>query len=228
VVSKGQEHEKGTIFDNTPPEYRFLRVGQDATLKCTVAVQENNQYVFWTKDDNQITNYTSDGGQTNVKNEHSFSIDESNSLNIKNVQSQHTGRYACNVLTYEGYKHSTIVLKIIKEKPKIMRSPRSKSARQGQEILFRCNVRGNPMPNITWAHKGLTVDPKRRGDLSSSRYITTTRVSSMSLISATLKITDVRNKDEGEYTCHAQNNVGKDTGNVLSKPFEVFLLLISV
>ena len=231
IVSKGTENEKRTIFDNTPPEYRFLRVGQDETLKCTIAIQENNPYVFWTKDDTKIINYTSDGGLTNVKNEHSFFIDESNTLTIRNVQSKHSGRYSCNVQTYDGYKHSTIVIKINKEKPKILKRPRSKSARKGQDIRFRCTVRGNPMPNITWAHKGLTIDPERQIGLSSSRYITTTRVSSMSLISASLTIRDVKNEDEGEYNCHAQNDVGNAIGNLILKQFDVFhfvILLISV
>ena len=165
--------------------------------------------MFWTKSTEKVSNSIDNNLSKGIPKDVRYSIDEQNSLTIRNVRSKDVGSYSCNVVNDNGYRHNTIILNISQQSPEIRRKPRDKSARSQQDVQFRCHVSGYPEPSIMWLHNGSPITQKKD---SITRYKTTSFVSSTSLISASLTIKDVRKSDEGEYTCMAQNDMGKDTG----------------
>ena len=215
VIAKTQESDV--------PQYQILQFGQDATLKCTAADRESAQDAFWTKSGGTSTDSVKRDLLKDFPKDLRYSVSDENSLTIRNIKSKDVGSYSCNVLTKSGYKHNTIILNISQQSPKIRRKPRSKSARSGQDVEFRCLVSGYPEPSITWLHDELPISSEKLKH-GSKRYKTKSYVSSTSLISASLTIKNVKKADQGEYTCLAQNEVGKDRGklmNILWKILEI-------
>ena len=189
------------------PEYKIVPFGKDISLECTVAIGQPKKHIFWTKIEGVTTNKT-------LKIIPSIQVDNTNSLNIRNVKTKDIGRYSCNLITQNGHlwKQNTIILSILKEKPKIWGlGPRSKSARNGQTVHFRCMVKGYPSPTITWSRDDIPIDSKNE-DLMSNRYIATSYVNSMSLMVGSLKINQVQHIDKGKFTCSAKNHQGIDAG----------------
>lgn len=194
------------------PQYQIVQFGQDTRLECSsvTSAEEFTQNVYWTKRRDKSSNSITYDLFKDIPKDLRYIVDEKDySLTIRNIKSKDVGSYTCNVLNKNGYNQNTIILNISKQRPEIRRKPRSKSARSEQNIKFRCRVSGYPEPSITWLHNGLPISSEK--DVN-TRYQTTSFVSSTALISASLVIKNVKKSDQGEYTCLAQNDIGKDRG----------------
>ena len=208
------------------PQYQIVQFGQDTILSCISSDGNNSENVFWTKSARKSSNSIESDFSKDFTKDVRYSVDEDHSLTIRNVRSKDVGSYSCNVVTENGYRHNTIILNISQQSPEIRRKPRPKSARSNQDIQFRCLISGYPEPSIRWLHNGSAIIPEKDGN---TRFKTTSFVSSTSLISASLKIKNVKKSDEGEYTCLAQNKKGKDRGKKIvanfTKSTEYFTVL---
>ncbi|XP_022085528.1 leucine-rich repeat and immunoglobulin-like domain-containing nogo receptor-interacting protein 4 [Acanthaster planci] len=98
---------------------------------------------------------------------------------------------------------------LICKKPKIAKIKRLITAEWGKSAILPCNATGIPEPNLSWTNpQGGFVTHKR-----------TERVAQQ--IDGSLRISEVREEDTGNYTCYAQNGEGTDLARILlivSKP----------
>ena len=202
------------------PRYQIVQFGQDTILDCISSDGNNSENVFWTKSARKSSNSIESDFSKDFTKDVRYSVDEDHSLTIRNVRSKDVGSYSCNVVTENGYRHNTIILNISQQSPEIRRKPRPKSAKSEQDIQFRCLVSGYPEPSIRWLHNGSPIIQEKDGN---TRFKTTSFVSSTSLISASLKIKNVKKSDEGEYTCLAQNDMGKDRGKEIATKITKFI-----
>ena len=81
--------------------------------------------------------------------------------------------------------------------PSIVSPPKSMVVNETSVASFRCEVKGNPAPRVTWL--------KQNFSLSRDRRILQSR--------GGLMIRDVKSQDGGEYTCEARNILGVVTSS---------------
>ena len=81
--------------------------------------------------------------------------------------------------------------------PRFVEKPRHLHLRQGQHALFECQVKGYPVPMVTWLFNGESLSDK-------------ILYSSVTLPGGIHKlwIKECCVEDEGEYTCYATNTFG--------------------
>ena len=85
--------------------------------------------------------------------------------------------------------------------PSITRPPSDKTVIFGGNATLMCRAEGIPKPHITWLNNlGITADTDPR----------TTVLSTGDLL-----IQNIQLKDAGRYVCVAENNLGKDTAQVI-------------
>lgn len=77
--------------------------------------------------------------------------------------------------------------------PEITEAPKDTEAVDDQDIKMTCKVLGAPKPNVKWIHNGK--------ELTDGRYTI--------LEHGDLSISKVQFDDRGNYTCYAENKLGK-------------------
>ncbi|XP_072561163.1 uncharacterized protein [Paramormyrops kingsleyae] len=82
--------------------------------------------------------------------------------------------------------------------PSVMLWPKLVTAVLGSRVTLHCQVSGYPLPRITWSKQGRSVQTGGRVTLGISN--------------ATLYFSSVKAYDEGSYTCHATNTIGRAQG----------------
>ena len=81
--------------------------------------------------------------------------------------------------------------------PEISKTLEGLTTVEGQDVIFSCEVEGNPSPNVTW-----TKNEQRLNFTANSRL-----AASSTNNNHTLTITDVHRSDAGQYKCVANNSV---------------------
>ena len=81
--------------------------------------------------------------------------------------------------------------------PEITTRPRSVRVAEGGIIEMTCVAEGAPYPAITWWNNNRIVSPNPRVSVSNTGQH--------------LRIQDIETYDAGEYTCAAENGVGRRT-----------------
>lgn len=88
------------------------------------------------------------------------------------------------------------------DQPEIAVHPKAHTEIEGNDVIFSCNVSGNPVPTISWRKNGLSIN-------KSDNY----RIS-LSQDNKQLTIWNLKRTDRGEYQCVANNSLGIETSNV--------------
>ena len=82
----------------------------------------------------------------------------------------------------------------VPEKPQFIEKPSSPvvTVREKQNVTLPCNATGFPQPTITCYRNGHVIEEKQR------------------VKAGYLEITEIQSEDRGNYTCTAENLLGRD------------------
>ncbi|CAL4082223.1 unnamed protein product, partial [Meganyctiphanes norvegica] len=122
-------------------------------------------------------------------------------LHFPSVSSDLADTFICTARSSAGTAHAHAKL-IVQEPPSVSAIESEVVAVAGQEAVLHCQVKGHPVPNISWARPdlgGKSVDPK------DSRI----QISGGSLILVPVVV-----EDSGRYECMAYNSAGKTTDSL--------------
>lgn len=122
-----------------------------------------------------------------------------NSIVIERLVKNDTGNYGCNATNSLGYVYKDVYVNVIALAPEITEAPRDTAAVDGQNINLTCKVFGAPKPEVKWI--------RNNKELTGGRYTV--------LPSGDLEIKSVQYDDSGEYTCYAQNKLGKTNASAV-------------
>ena len=79
---------------------------------------------------------------------------------------------------------------------------------EGSDVIFICNVTGEPDPTISWYFNGAPVD-----EANTDKYTITPRELMNNAYVRMLNKKEINSSDVGTYTCNATNVVSTDTSS---------------
>ncbi|MCI4374319.1 hypothetical protein PGIGA_G00004900 [Pangasianodon gigas] len=177
----------------TRPKAFSLSVGRDATLSCTV-VGTPVPAVTWEKDKLRI----STGGRFKT-------IEDGDvyRLTIYDLTLEDSGQYMCRAKNNVGEAYAAVTLKVglqataVDRVPVFTVKPVSTRVGLGGDVTFFCRVAAHPAPKFDWEKDGRYLGETNRIKITSDSE------------SSSVRIQSVRSMDSGNYTCRAQNSIGR-------------------
>ncbi|KAG8192662.1 hypothetical protein JTE90_009692 [Oedothorax gibbosus] len=194
-VEKSRESSAGTLFVNNsdkskvkspsfiamPPKATVVLKGSNLTLDCA-ANGNPKPRITWLKDGSTL-------GLSDL--DCRCGIVGSGSLTIENVKEEHTGTYMCRAENSEDSVDASTTVDVIVP-PKFTTRPTSQYAREKEDITFKCDVYGKPLPIVRWYKNGDII--------VQSDYF--------QIVRNTLRILGAVKSDSGIYQCFATNSAG--------------------
>ncbi|KAE9553836.1 hypothetical protein FO519_002966 [Halicephalobus sp. NKZ332] len=190
---KNEEEEAHAPIIRMPlPPSRELPEGTEVILTCAVTGIPTPE-ITWYKDDQQVyfAGLTYSNGLAQ--------------LVIPMAAVSHSGVYTCVAKNEHGSVRSIGMVYITPSESKSNSAPKfidtliNSSILENSEINLECTVQGKPPPSITWYHDGL----KMLKDHRMMQYIDRNGTIKLSIMKG-------RPDDAGEYTCEAENHLGRD------------------
>ncbi|XP_078358886.1 hemicentin-1-like isoform X2 [Oculina patagonica] len=223
------------ILEKGLPKNTTVQIGDNATMTCIVLVSGTLPDFRWLKWEKSVTSMPKLGddlenGLYRLIDPHYYKFIQVEGnygaeLRITNVTEEDFGLYTCFVSNHIGNDYNSAFLseyvkptapvrvttptvgKITEENtrnasiedkypPRFQGTPKLQyNAEVGEDKRLRCVVTGQPPPTITWSKDGKPLQLSERvRNLSSNK---------------TIKIKQVRLGDQGNYTCIAENALGK-------------------
>ncbi|XP_049330483.1 neuronal cell adhesion molecule isoform X21 [Astyanax mexicanus] len=127
-----------------------------------------------------------------------YMFHENGTLEIPVAQAFNSGKYTCVATNTFGISENHVYLEV-KEPTRILKQPDYKVVQRNRDVVFECKVKHDPslIPTMTWL--------KDNGELpDDERFI---------VDSDSLTITEVRESDEGTYTCIMNTTLDQDTAS---------------
>ncbi|KAK7893069.1 hypothetical protein WMY93_022221 [Mugilogobius chulae] len=129
------------------------------------------------------------------------------SLTVRSVTDKDGGDYLCVARNKMGDDYVVLGVEVLTKPAKIeQKSPRSRQeVVYGGDLKVDCVASGLPNPEISWAlPDGTMVNNEKQRERTgrSRRYVV--------FDNGTLFFNDVGMREEGDYTCYAENRLGKD------------------
>lgn len=190
----GQDSRNMTIKVQVPPRVTVDReevpliIGKTIELRCS-ALGLPTPSIVWLKNSKRL--------QSSDR----INITDDGTLVIRNAAPHDMGKYRCEGRSPAGTSSAQVVLWSDGVPPSITRPPSDKTVIFGGNATLMCRAEGIPKPHITWLNNlGITADTDPR----------TTVLSTGDLL-----IQNIQLKDAGRYVCVAENNLGKDTAQVI-------------
>uniref|UniRef100_A0A8B9K999 Roundabout, axon guidance receptor, homolog 3 (Drosophila) n=1 Tax=Astyanax mexicanus TaxID=7994 RepID=A0A8B9K999_ASTMX len=112
-------------------------------------------------------------------------------LMISNTRKSDAGMYVCVGTNMVGEKDSDPAELVVFERPMFVRRPVNQVVLADDTVDFQCEVQGDPAPTIRWKKEEGELPPV---DMKNDN---------------SLRLTQVKEEDEGSYTCVSENSVGK-------------------
>ncbi|XP_026502418.1 titin-like, partial [Terrapene carolina triunguis] len=133
-------------------------------------------------------------------------------LELFDVQPLQSGDYTCLVTNEAGRVSCTTQL-FVKEPAKFVKKLNNLNVEKGKPLILECTYSGTPPIAVLWKKNGVEVAH------SAKCSITTTETS------AILEVPSSKVEDQGQYTCHIENDSGQDNCHcavsVLEPPYFV-------
>ncbi|XP_078687492.1 hemicentin-1-like isoform X2 [Branchiostoma floridae x Branchiostoma belcheri] len=111
-------------------------------------------------------------------------------LTIKEAQRDDGGEYICSAINAAGEDSHSFTL-LIFVVPSLTQFPGDTKVTEGEDIQLECAAEGVPTPVITWTFRGKIIPASSVNGYSS------------------LVVRNARKKDEGTYSCVAENTAGR-------------------
>uniref|UniRef100_A0A3B3B9S1 Roundabout, axon guidance receptor, homolog 2 (Drosophila) n=1 Tax=Oryzias melastigma TaxID=30732 RepID=A0A3B3B9S1_ORYME len=158
-----------------------VAAGEPAILECVPPRGHPEPTIYWKKDkvriDDKDDRITIRGGK----------------LMISNTRKSDAGMYICVGTNMVGERESETAQLTVFERPTFIRRPINQVVLEEELVEFRCQVQGDPQPNVRWRKDDVDVPRGRFYDKDD--YVLRVKKASIS--------------DEGTFTCVAENRVGK-------------------
>ncbi|KAL4608511.1 hypothetical protein GN956_G24707 [Arapaima gigas] len=183
AVSRNASLEVAILRDDfrQNPADVMVAAGEPAVLECQPPRGHPEPTISWRKDG------------ANIDDRDERITIRSGKLMITNARKSDAGKYVCVGTNMVGERESEIAELTVLERPSFARKPSSRVVLADENVEFRCEARGDPVPTVRWR--------KEDGDLPRGRFDI--------LEDHTLNIKRVMPADVGSYTCVAENMVGK-------------------
>uniref|UniRef100_A0AAQ5Y210 Roundabout, axon guidance receptor, homolog 2 (Drosophila) n=1 Tax=Amphiprion ocellaris TaxID=80972 RepID=A0AAQ5Y210_AMPOC len=183
AVSRNASLEVALLRDDfrQNPTDVVVAAGEPAILECVPPRGHPEPTIYWKKDkvriDDKDDRITIRGGK----------------LMISNTRKSDAGMYICVGTNMVGERDSETAQVTVFERPTFLRRPINQVVLEEETVEFRCQVQGDPQPNVRWRKDDIDVPRGRYYDKDD--YVLRVKKSSVN--------------DEGTFTCVAENRVGK-------------------
>uniref|UniRef100_A0A3B4U822 Roundabout, axon guidance receptor, homolog 2 (Drosophila) n=1 Tax=Seriola dumerili TaxID=41447 RepID=A0A3B4U822_SERDU len=186
AVSRNASLEVALLRDDfrQNPTDVVVAAGEPAILECVPPRGHPEPTIYWKKDkvriDDKDDRITIRGGK----------------LMISNTRKSDAGMYICVGTNMVGERDSETAQVTVFERPTFLRRPINQVVLEEETVEFRCQVQGDPQPNVRWRKDDIDV-PRGRYEIKYDKddYV--------------LKVKKASINDEGMFTCVAENRVGK-------------------
>ncbi|XP_008274865.1 roundabout homolog 2 [Stegastes partitus] len=186
AVSRNASLEVALLRDDfrQNPTDVVVAAGEPAILECVPPRGHPEPTIYWKKDkvriDDKDDRITIRGGK----------------LMISNTRKSDAGMYICVGTNMVGERDSETAQVTVFERPTFLRRPINQVVLEEETVEFRCQVQGDPQPNVRWRKDDIDV-PRGRYEIKYDKDDYVLRVKKASI------------NDEGTFTCVAENRVGK-------------------
>uniref|UniRef100_A0A8C2F1F6 Neural cell adhesion molecule L1 n=1 Tax=Cyprinus carpio TaxID=7962 RepID=A0A8C2F1F6_CYPCA len=129
-----------------------------------------------------------------------YIIHKNNTLEINVARPVHSGKYTCIASNSLGNKENHVYLEV-KEPTRILRQPEYKVVQRNGMAEFECKVKHDPtlFPSMIWLKDNMELPDDSRFEVGSD----------------SLTIHDVREDDEGNYTCIRNTTLDQDSASAM-------------
>ncbi|XP_061637146.1 roundabout homolog 2 isoform X9 [Phyllopteryx taeniolatus] len=186
AVSRNASLEVALLRDDfrQNPSDAVVAAGEPAILECVPPRGHPEPAIYWKKDKVRIEDrddrVTIRGGK----------------LMISNTKKSDAGMYICVGTNMVGERDSETAQVTVFERPTFLRRPINQVVLEDEMVEFRCQVQGDPQPNVRWRRDDVDV-PRGRYEIKYDKDDYVLRVKKASV------------NDEGTFSCVAENRVGK-------------------
>ncbi|XP_071213964.1 roundabout homolog 2-like isoform X4 [Salvelinus alpinus] len=186
AVSRNASLEVALLRDDfrQNPTDVVVAAGEPAILECIPPRGHPEPTTYWKKDKVRIEDkedrITIRGGK----------------LMISNTRKSDAGMFICVGTNMVGERDSETAQLTVFERPTFLRRPINQVVLEEEGVEFRCQVQGDPQPNVRWR--------KDDGDVPRGRYEI-----KFDKEDYLLRVKKASASDEGTFTCLAENRVGK-------------------
>uniref|UniRef100_A0A1A7XG94 Roundabout, axon guidance receptor, homolog 2 n=1 Tax=Iconisemion striatum TaxID=60296 RepID=A0A1A7XG94_9TELE len=186
AVSRNASLEVALLRDDfrQNPTDVVVAAGEPAILECVPPRGHPEPTIYWKKDktrmDDKDERITFRGGK----------------LMISSTRKSDAGMYVCVGTNMVGERDSETAQVTVFERPTFLRRPINQVVLEEETVEFRCQVQGDPQPNVRWRKDDIEV-PRGRYEIKYDKDDYVLRVKKTSV------------NDEGTFTCVAENRVGK-------------------
>lgn len=128
-------------------------------------------------------------------------------LVVKSVTDTDAGDYLCVARNKLGDDHAVLRVNVVMKAAQIQHKENDQSVVHGGDLRVDCVATGLPSPEISWGlPDGSLVNSLMQSDAAgggrAKRYVV--------FHNGTLYLNEVGPREEGDYTCFAQNRLGQD------------------
>ncbi|XP_059361119.1 neuronal cell adhesion molecule-like isoform X8 [Carassius carassius] len=129
-----------------------------------------------------------------------YIIHKNNTIEINVARPLHSGKYTCIASNSLGNKENHVYLEV-KEPTRILRQPEYKVVQRNSVAEFECKVKHDPtlIPSMIWLKDNMELPDDSRFEVGSD----------------SLTIRDVREDDEGNYTCIRNTTLDQDSASAM-------------
>ncbi|XP_055752645.1 roundabout homolog 2 isoform X9 [Salvelinus fontinalis] len=186
AISRNASLEVALLRDDfrQNPTDVVVAAGEPAILECIPPRGHPEPTIYWKKDKVRIEDkedrITIRGGK----------------LMISNTRKSDAGMFICVGTNMVGERDSETAQLTVFERPTFLRRPINQVVLEEEGVEFRCQVQGDPQPNVRWRKNDVDV-PRGRYEIRYDKEDYLLRVKKASA------------SDEGTFTCLAENRVGK-------------------
>ncbi|XP_051564412.1 matrix-remodeling-associated protein 5-like [Myxocyprinus asiaticus] len=184
---------------STPSQSTDVSYGDQLSLNCTATGSPNSRIIWRTPSKKLVDVHYSFDRRIKVL--------SNGTLTIKSVTHRDEGDYLCVARNKMGDVYILFKVNVIMKVAKIEHKPLSNhKVSYGGELMVDCIASGLPNPEISWSlPDGTMVNNILQSNdnwIRGKRYVV--------FDNGTLYFNEVGMKEEGDYTCYAENQIGKD------------------
>ncbi|XP_038817141.1 roundabout homolog 2-like isoform X2 [Salvelinus namaycush] len=169
------------------PSDVVVAAGEPAVLECVPPRGHPEPTVSWKRNNARVSNKDDRISMLGGK------------LMISHTRKSDAGMYVCVGTNVVGERDSDPAELVVYERPVLMRRPVNQVVMEEETIDFLCEVHGDPAPTVRWRREQADL-PRGRFEILSDN---------------SLRLTGVREEDEGTYTCMSENSVGKTEASAM-------------
>ncbi|XP_014018462.2 roundabout homolog 2 isoform X3 [Salmo salar] len=189
AVSRNASLEVAILRDDfrQAPSDVVVAAGEPAVLECVPPRGHPEPTVSWKRNNARVSNKDDRISMRGGK------------LMISHTRKSDAGMYVCVGTNVVGERDSDPAELVVYERPVLMRRPVNQVVMEEETIDFLCEVHGDPAPTVRWRREQAEL-PRGRFEIRSDN---------------SLRLTGVREEDEGTYTCMSENSVGKTEASAM-------------